>query len=225
VTTLPATPPSPADLDRLISGTHHDPHSVLGSHPAGDGTVIRVLRPNADAVEVVFGSGADARTFALQRVHEAGLFSALVPHESADYRLAVHYGAYTEQADDPYRWLPTLGDVDLHLIGEGRHERLWDALGAHPREYDTPGGKVTGTSFAVWAPTARGVRVCGDFDGWNGVGQPMRSLGSSGVWEVFLPGVGVGARYKFRVLGADGRWYEKADPMAFSARSRRPPRP
>ncbi|HEX4251886.1 MAG TPA: 1,4-alpha-glucan branching protein GlgB [Pseudonocardia sp.] len=204
-------------MDRLIGGTHHDPHSVLGSHPAGDGTVIRVLRPNADAVEVVFGSGADTQTFALQRVHEAGLFSALVPHESADYRLAVHYGAYTEQADDPYRWLPTLGEVDLHLIGEGRHERLWDVLGAHPRVYDTPGGKVAGTSFAVWAPTARGVRVCGDFDGWNGVGQPMRSLGSSGVWEVFLPGVGVGARYKFRVFGADGRWYEKADPMAFSA--------
>ncbi|HEY0577643.1 MAG TPA: 1,4-alpha-glucan branching protein GlgB [Pseudonocardia sp.] len=217
VTTLPAYPPSTAETDRLISGNHHDPHSVLGSHPTADGTVIRALRPNADAVEVVFGTGSDIQTFALQRVHDAGLFSALVPHEPADYRLAVHYGDYVDHTDDPYRWLPTLGEVDLHLIGEGRHERLWDALGAHPREYDTPGGKVAGTSFAVWAPTAQGVRVCGEFDGWNGLGQPMRSLGNSGVWEVFLPGVGVGARYKFRILGQDGQWREKADPMAFAA--------
>jgi 1,4-alpha-glucan branching enzyme len=223
VTTLPASPPSAAEVNRLIAGEHHDPHSVLGSHPTPDGTIVRVLRPNADAVEVVFGTGADGATggevesFPLQRVHEAGLFSALVPHQPDDYRLRVHYGPHTELADDPFRWMPTLGEVDLHLIGEGRHERLWDALGAHPRSYDTPGGTVTGTSFAVWAPTARGVRVCGDFDGWNGVGQPMRSLGGSGVWEVFVPGIGPGTRYKFRVLGQDGRWLEKADPMAFSA--------
>ena len=118
--------------------------------------------------------------------------------------------------DDPYRWLPTLGEIDLHLIGEGRHERLWDALGAHVRSYDTPSGPVTGTSFAVWAPTAQGVRVTGDFDGWAGWTHPMRSLGSSGVWEIFVPGVGVGTRYKFRILGRDGVWREKSDPMAFA---------
>ncbi|WP_028926606.1 1,4-alpha-glucan branching protein GlgB [Pseudonocardia acaciae] len=213
LTTLPASPPSAADTERLINGEHHDPHSVLGSHPSGDGTVIRALRPNADSVSVRFGE----QVYELRRVHQAGLFSALVPHKPADYRLDVRYGEHTERTDDPYRWLPTLGEVDLHLIGEGRHERLWDVLGAHPRSYDTPGGAVDGTSFAVWAPTARGVRVAGDFDGWNGRGQPMRSLGGSGVWEVFLPGVGPGARYKFRILGADGRWREKADPMAFAA--------
>jgi 1,4-alpha-glucan branching enzyme len=172
--------------------------------------VVRALRPHADAVLVQ----VDGRTYPLRQVHEAGLFSALVPHDSADYRLSVRYGDHVEETDDPYRWLPTLGEVDLHLIGEGRHERLWDVLGAHVRSYDTPNGTVAGTSFAVWAPTARGVRVCGDFDGWNGLGQPMRSLGGSGVWEVFLPGVGVGARYKFRILGQDGLWREKADPMA-----------
>jgi 1,4-alpha-glucan branching enzyme len=217
LTTLPSAAPTTSEMTRLLSGEHHDPHSLLGNHPVDGGTVVRALKPNADAVEVVFGSGPDAVHYPLRPVHEGGLFSALLPHPSSDYRLLVRYGDYTEQVDDPYRWLPTLGEVDLHLIGEGRHERLWTVLGAHPRRYDTPGGVVAGTSFAVWAPTARGVRVCGDFDGWNGVGQPMRSLGSSGVWEVFVPGIGPGTRYKFRVLGQDGSWHEKADPMAFAA--------
>ncbi|NUT45896.1 MAG: 1,4-alpha-glucan branching protein GlgB, partial [Saccharothrix sp.] len=120
------------------------------------------------------------------------------------------------EVDDPYRWLPTVGELDLHLIGEGRHERLWDVLGARVRAYDTPNGTVSGVSFAVWAPTARGVRVCGDFDGWDGRANPMRSLGSSGVWEIFIPGVPEGTRYKFRILGRDGGWHEKADPLAFA---------
>jgi 1,4-alpha-glucan branching enzyme len=109
-----------------------------------------------------------------------------------------------------------VGELDLHLISEGRHERLWDVLGAHVRSYDTPAGPVEGVSFAVWAPTARGVRVIGDFDEWDGRANPMRSLGSSGVWELFIPGVVAGARYKFRILGADGGWHDKADPMAFA---------
>jgi len=213
LTTLPASPPTVAEATRLIAGEHHDPHSLLGNHPAEGGMVVRALRPHADVVRVLIGD----QSYPLRKVHEAGLFSALVPHEPGDYRLAVHHGEHVVTTDDPYRWLPTLGEVDLHLIGEGRHERLWDVLGSHLRSYDTPGGTVTGTSFAVWAPTARGVRVCGDFDGWNGVGQPMRSLGGSGVWEVFLPGVERGARYKYRILGQDGHWREKADPMARQA--------
>jgi 1,4-alpha-glucan branching enzyme len=105
--------------------------------------------------------------------------------------------------------------MDLHLIGEGRHEDLWDVLGAHVRSYDTPQGPVTGTSFAVWAPHAKGVRVKGDFNSWDGREHPMRQMGISGVWELFVPGVGSGSRYKFVVLGADDVWHEKADPMAF----------
>ncbi len=208
-----AAPPDRADLERLLGGAHHDPHSVLGAHQHPDGTVVRALRPQADAVEVLHGE----ESHPLVRVHEAGLFSGVMPGPPGDYRLQVRYGDHTEIVDDPYRWLPTLGDVDLHLIGEGRHERLWDVLGAHPRSYPIPGGEVTGTSFAVWAPTAQGVRVTGDFDGWSGVAYPMRSLGGSGVWELFVPGIGPGTRYKFRLLSADGRWREKADPMAFQA--------
>ncbi|MDT4912627.1 MAG: 1,4-alpha-glucan branching enzyme, partial [Pseudonocardiales bacterium] len=135
----------------------------------------------------------------------------------SDYRIEVSYGDETHRVDDPYRWLPTLGEVDLHLIGEGRHENLWDVLGAHVRTYDTQGGPVTGTSFAVWAPNARGVRLIGDFDYWDGRALPMRVLGSTGVWEIFVPDVGDGCRYKFQILGADAVWRDKADPMAFAA--------
>ncbi|MGC7322944.1 1,4-alpha-glucan branching enzyme, partial [Mycobacteroides abscessus subsp. massiliense] len=93
---------------------------------------------------------------------------------------------------DDYRFLPTLGEVDLHLFNEGRHERLWEILGAHPRSFVTADGEVSGVSFAVWAPNARGVSVIGDFNGWNGNDAPMRTLGSSGVWELFWPGMTLG---------------------------------
>jgi 1,4-alpha-glucan branching enzyme len=209
--TIDACAPDPHMVDRLLGGAHHDPHSVLGVHAHSNGTVVRVLRPHADEVHVVRG-GED---HPLVRVHDAGLFSGVVPGPPGDYRLAVRYGERVDIVDDPYRWLPTLGEVDLHLIGEGRHERLWDVLGAHVRTYDTATGAVTGTSFAVWAPTAQGVRVTGDFDSWSGWAHPMRVLGDTGVWELFVPGIGAGTRYKFRILGADGRWREKSDPLAF----------
>ncbi len=221
VTPTPEVTPPPdlatadrAALDQLVEGRHHDPHGLLGAHQAADGqTVIRTLRPSADAVSVVVG-GTETP---LRRIHDGGVFAGVVAGAPTDYRLRVTYGSDTYTVDDPYRWLPTLGDVDLHLIGEGRHENLWDVLGAHVRSYDTQSGPVSGTSFAVWAPNARGVRVVGDFDYWSGQAFPMRSLGSSGVWELFVPGVADGTLYKFEILGADGAWRQKADPMAFSA--------
>ena len=101
-----------------------------------------------------------------------------------DYRLEVTYKDHEPQImDDPYRYLPTVGEVDLHLIGEGRHERLWDVLGAHVQHYKSSLGDVDGVSFAVWAPNAQAVRVKGDFNGWDGREHSMRSLGSTGVWE------------------------------------------
>jgi 1,4-alpha-glucan branching enzyme len=201
------------ELERLVGGGHHDPHSVLGAHPVASGrTVIRTFRPEATAVQVLIGK---TRT-PMQRIHDAGIFEAVLDGAMGDYRLSVDYGEQAFVVDDPYRWLPTLGEMDLHLIGEGRHENLWRVLGAHVRTYDTPGGPVTGTSFAVWAPNARGVRVAGDFDYWSGRALPMRVLGSSGVWELFVPDVGDGCRYKFQILGADGHWRDKADPMAFA---------
>jgi 1,4-alpha-glucan branching enzyme len=205
------------DLQAVVEGRSHDPHAVLGTHRTGTGWVVRTLRPDAVSVAVLDqdGSRHEAR-----RVHDAGVYEADLPAQPGDYRIEVAYGdgqggTNTYTVDDPYRWLPTLGQLDQHLIREGRHERLWEVLGSHVRRYDTPRGTVEGVSFAVWAPNARGVKVTGDFDYWQARSYPMRSLGSSGVWEIFVPGVAVGSRYRYHVLGADGSWREKSDPIAF----------
>ncbi|MEO7124726.1 MAG: 1,4-alpha-glucan branching protein GlgB [Nakamurella sp.] len=206
--------PSIAELERIIGGETSDPHAILGAHPQTDGTtVVRTLRHQAKAVTLL----VDGEEYAFTHTH-GGIFSVTVPGPVGDYRLRVDYGpGAVYEVDDPYRWLPTVGDVDQHLIREGRHEKLWEVLGAHVRAYPTPGGEVTGTSFAVWAPNARGVRLTGDFDYWSGAGTPMRTLGSSGVWELFVPGIGSGTRYKYQVLGRDGVWRDKADPLAFTS--------
>jgi 1,4-alpha-glucan branching enzyme len=220
-TSTPAGQVSRADIDRIVSGAHHDPHSVLGAHPVPGAaqTVIRALRPLAATVTAVL---PDGRRFPLEHVHQ-GVFAATLPERQVpDYRLAVTYpgpqgGAILPETvtDDPYRHLPTLGEVDLHLIAEGRHEELWKVLGAHFSE------KADGTAFAVWAPNARGIRVIGDFNHWDGRAHPMRSLGGSGVWELFVPGAAPGTRYKYDICGPDGAWRQKADPMASLAE--RPP--
>ncbi len=152
----------------------------------------------------------------MQHEHRGIWVVALPVTTVPDYRLWVAYGGDPVQTDDSYRFLPSVGEMDLHLIGEGRHEQLWQVLGAHVQRYETPYGTVDGTSFAVWAPNARGVRVVGDFNFWDGSHSPMRSLGASGVWDLFVPGVGTGTKYKFQILGADGVWRDKADPMAFA---------
>ena len=208
--TVLAIGPNDSELELLAGGAHHNPHSLLGMHSTGpdDGSVIRALRPGAEkVVALIAGDRVDL-------AHRgSGVWEAAVPGPVVDYRLDVTYHGTTYPADDPYRYLPTLGEVDLHLIGEGRHEHLWEVLGAHVRRYPT----ATGVSFAVWAPGARGVRVVGDFNGWDGSSHPMRSLGSSGVWELFVPDLGAGTHYKFAVLGADSVWRDKADPMARQA--------
>jgi 1,4-alpha-glucan branching enzyme len=212
-------PPEASQHDRtwiesVVSGSDHDPHGLLGPHPTEDGVLIRALRPLATSVTVVTADGR----FPAEHVHE-GVFAVLLPSQDRtgdvpDYRLEVDYGNGPTTTDDPYRFLPTLGEVDLHLIGEGRHEELWRVLGARVHVYPSPLGDIVGSSFAVWAPNARGVRVVGDFNHWDGRAHPMRSLGSSGVWELFVPDVGDGALYKFEVLGADGVRRQKSDPMA-----------
>ncbi|HEX7661544.1 MAG TPA: 1,4-alpha-glucan branching protein GlgB [Pseudonocardiaceae bacterium] len=213
--TWPSHAPAPEDVARLLNGGHHDPHSVLGMHPHADGSIVRTLRPGATAVTVLAGESRQDR-YPLTELTD-GLFSGVLPVPPGDYLLEIGYPDRTVTVDDPYRWLPTVGELDLHLIREGRHERLWEVLGAHRRRYDSPHGPVTGTSFAVWAPNARGVRVCGDFDGWDGRANPLRSMGSSGIWEVFIPDLAAGTKYKFRLLTPDGHWREKADPVAFAA--------
>jgi 1,4-alpha-glucan branching enzyme len=206
------------DLRAVVEGWSYDPHGVLGTHLTSTGWVVRTLRPDAVAVAVLDEDGSRYET---TQLHPGGIYEAALPQQPGDYRVEVTYGdgqggTNVHTVDDPYRWMPTIGQLDEHLIREGRHERLWDVLGAHVRRYDTPRGAVEGVSFAVWAPNARGVKVTGDFDYWQARTYPMRSLGSSGVWEIFIPGVQVGSRYRYHVLGGDGTWREKSDPMAFA---------
>ncbi|MFC7530688.1 1,4-alpha-glucan branching protein GlgB [Actinoplanes sp. GCM10030250] len=196
------TSPLAADkraMNSVIAGETHDPHAILGAHPHGGRTVIRTLRKGASAVAILH----DGERYEATRVHDDGIFAAELPGTVLDYRVDVD----GTQCDDPYRHLPTLGELDLHLIGEGRHEKLWKVLGAQP--------KGTGVAFSVWAPAANGVQVVGDFAGWGPFdGWPMRSLGSSGVWELYVPNAHIGTRYKFKILGRDGVWREHADPLA-----------
>ena len=156
--------------------------------------MVRTLRPDAVSVAVLDEDGA---RYEARQLHGGGIYEARLPQQPGDYRIEVTYARRrgrdgTHTVDDPYRWMPTVGQLDEHLIREGRHERLWEVLGAHVRRYDTPRGTVEGVSFAVWAPNARGVKVTGDFDYWEARAYPMRSLGSSGVWEIFIPGAQVG---------------------------------
>jgi 1,4-alpha-glucan branching enzyme len=206
------------EIEQMVRGEHGHPHSFLGPHPDGDGVTIRVYKPLAHSVAVVLHDGDRVE---LGHEHEGvwvgevatGAGSADVP----DYRVQVDYGQGAITVDDPYRFLPTLGEMDLHLVNEGRHELLWTVLGSRVHHYRASTGDVSDTSFAVWAPSARVLRIKGDFNSWDGRGHPMRQLGESGVWELFVPDVGAGTHYKFIVLGADGEWREKADPMAFYA--------
>ena len=200
------------DLDRLVDGWHHDPHSILGPHLETGVVTVRVLRPNAEAITLVTPDGRVPLEHEHRGVWVAAWPSATVP----DYSIDVTYEGSIVPGDDPYRFLPTLGEIDLHLIGEGRHEQLWQVLGAHGRSYQTGIGVVSGVSFAVWAPNAQGVRVAGDFNWWDGTAHPMRSLGGTGIWELFVPNIGDGAVYKFAILGRDGQWRDKADPFAFA---------
>src|ERR1700761_6876585 len=205
--------PEPRDLARLLAGEHHDPHSILGAHEYGDHTIIRAFRPHATEVVALVG---DDR-FPLHHI-DSGLFAVALPFVNLiDYRLEVSYhGSDRNTVADAYRFLPTLGEVDLHLFNEGRHERLWEVLGAHPRSFTTADGVVEGVSFAVWAPNAKGVGLIAEFNGWTGNDAPLRVLGSSGVWELFWPGFAPDGLYKFRVHGADGVVTERADPFAFA---------
>ena len=196
------------ELDRIIDGWHHDPHAVLGPHGDGKTLTVRALRPWATSVHLVVNDQTFEMTHEHRGIWVVEFPATDVPH----YTLSVDYGEGPIPADDAYRFLPTLGQDDLYLISEGRHEELWNVLGSRERVMNG----VAGISFAVWAPNAKGVRVIGDFNHWDGTAHPMRSMGASGVWELFVPLTSAGTKYKFSILGPDDQWRSKADPMAFA---------
>jgi 1,4-alpha-glucan branching enzyme len=210
VTLAPA--PSAAAIRALAAGEHASPHDVLGIHAAthGDrtGVVVRVLHPAAVGGEVLFSR---RRPVPLAPLGEGGVFEAFVAgvRPTRPYRIRLRFpdgGAW--EYDDPYRHQPTVGELDLHLFAEGTHRRLGEVFGAHARR----SGDVAGVGFAVWAPNARRVSVVGDFCGWDGRVRPMRQLGSSGVFELFVPGLEPGALYKYEILTRDRARRLKCDP-------------
>ena len=171
------------ELERLLALQHHDPHSILGAHLDGKRLVVRAFRPDATRIDLLVPGDAP-RPMRLR--DQAGLFEATVEGRVSlfPYQLEIHRAdGETFTIYDPYSFMPTLGDLDLHLWGEQRDDRAYDKLGAHVREVSG----IRGVSFAVWAPNARGVSVVGDFNRWDGRMHMMRTLGSSGIWELFIP--------------------------------------
>jgi 1,4-alpha-glucan branching enzyme len=203
--------PEAEGLQLLAESRDHSPHSILGLHQDGKDWVIRTLRPFAKSVT------AKGKKDSFELTHR---FGGVWEYQGkgklpGDYRLVATYESAPDWvSDDPYRYLPMIGDLDLHLIGEGRHEQLWQALGAHFIEQKDSLGDTSGVSFKVWAPNAQAVRVIGDFNSWDGTSYPMRSMGGTGIWELFIPGVKPGAMYKFQILTKAGNWISKIDPMA-----------
>jgi len=197
----------PGLIASIVSGSHPQPHDTLGQHALGDGFVVRAVRPLASTVTAIRG---DATRVELAHLSE-GLWQAFLPGAGQSYVLETTYeGAPGWTTDDPYRFVSSVGEMDLYLFAEGRHEQMWSVFGSHFRPHED----VTGTAFNVWAPHAKAARVVGDFNGWNGVLHSMRRLDDNGVWEIFVPGVEPGTTYKFELLTQANEWVTRADPMA-----------
>ncbi len=208
---------SKSQIESIVGADRRDPFELLGAHlikgRANKTVAIRAFLCDAAAVTVAEIDGERAR-WPMQRIHEHGLFEARIPERSQVLRYELHIEdpqGSRRTTRDPYSFLPVLGDLDLHLFNEGNHLRLWEKLGAHVTAVD----EVPGVHFAVWAPNGRRVSVVGDFNGWDGRWHPMRPLGSSGVWELFVPGLIEGEKYKFEIKTRDGQLRLKSDPMAY----------
>jgi 1,4-alpha-glucan branching enzyme len=199
-----------ARVEALVHGRSGDPFALLGPHVEAGKRVVRAFMPGADAVEVLARDDG-ALLARLERRHPAGLFAGPVPG-SQPYRLRIAWPGGVQETEDPYSFWPQLGELDLHLLAEGRHRQIGATLGA---QHATVEG-VSGVRFAVWAPNARRVSVVGDFNSWDGRRHPMRLLHRAGVWELFVPRVRAGAHYKYEILGADGQLHLKADPVALA---------
>jgi len=220
----PATEPAGGDvrmqIEALLRGEHDNPFYLLGMHrePPGEEVVVRTFQPQAAHVRVVDAASGEV-VAELERVHPAGFFAGRTGRsERFRYRLRRDAAGRTVEFEDPYRFPPVLGELDLYLWAEGRHLRAYEKLGAHAREIEG----VAGVAFAVWAPNARRVSVVGPFNNWDGRCHPMRRRVEGGVWEIFIPGLAPGELYKYEIKGAGGELLPlKADP--FALRCEHPP--
>ncbi len=222
---------TPSDLvEEIVHSRCPDPFAVLGAHQIPEdgtgGVVVRAFHPEALEVTLLIldpGGRVEAES-AMERIHADGFFQLFTPGRGQvfDYRLRLSFDdGSTRTIRDPYCFLPVLGTLDRYLFNQGNHLKIYDKLGAHLMEI----GGEPGVHFAVWAPSARRVSVIGGFNQWDGRRHPMRSLGVSGIWELFIPGLQHGQDYKFEVKTADGRLLEKSDPYANHCREHGEGRP
>ncbi len=195
------------EIDSLLCGKHSDPHRILGIHRRGNRYTIRAVFPWAKEAWVL----SEGKRYRMERYGDTPLFKLNLGEKISSYFYEVEYEGGKKKIEDPYRFLPNLGEQDLYLFNEGKHYELWNKMGAQVKE--TNG--IKGTSFAVWAPNAKGISVVGNFNRWHPLAHPMRELGNSGVWELFLPGISEKELYKFRIMGRNGEELFKTDPYGF----------
>src|SRR5215203_6923314 len=202
------------EMRTFLAGAHPDPFRILGPHRVGENLVIRVFRPEAKEVRILHGTSEEQQVTSADRLDADGFFQAVLPglKRTSDYRVRITAWDDSEHTFvDPYCFGTIIGEVDLHLFAEGNHHQIYEKFGAHLRTIS----EISGVYFAVWAPNAQRVSVVGDFNGWDGRVHPMRRLLGSGVWELFLPGAGEGAHYKFEIRTHLGALLLKSDPFAF----------
>ena len=207
-------PPKSA-IDALVEGVHADPFSLLGAHDGPQGCFARAILPGAATAEAHDLAGK--KLGKLKLIDARGLFEGKIKGQRQPLQYRCAAGENDWWVSDPYSFGPVLGPTDDFLIAEGTHLRLFDKLGAHSIEHEG----ARGVHFAVWAPNARHVSLVGDFNDWDHRRHPMRSRKDIGVWEIFIPGLGAGQAYKFRITSADGAVLPlKADPFAFASELR-----
>nr|WP_312861435.1 1,4-alpha-glucan branching protein GlgB [Segnochrobactrum spirostomi] len=205
------------DVAAIVAARHPDPFAVLGLHAVPDGYAVRAFIPGADVVAVLGEDGAPLGD--LERRHGAGFFEGRIARLGPRFRytLEASNAGGSWRLKDPYAFGPTLGPLDDHLLVEGTHRQLYERLGAQPMEHEG----AAGVRFAVWAPNAQRVSVVGDFNDWDGRRHQMRKRVDSGLWEIFAPGVGEGAVYKYEIVGVHGALMPlKADPFGYASELR-----
>jgi len=211
---------TPDQVNSIVWNQHQDPFQILGPHPIEENGkvtswVVRAYLPNAEAVWVVLPEVR--KEYSMQSVHNAHFFECTIETtELSNYQLRVKEGDRERVIYDPYAFRSSkLTDFDIHLFAEGNHHRIYEKLGAHPMVVEG----VKGVYFAVWAPNARNVSILGDFNSWDGRKHQMRKIGN-GIWELFIPQIGVGEAYKYEIKNNEGHIYEKSDPYGFQQEPR-----
>ena len=210
------------DIFHIVNGEHSDPHTVLGMHEIEEdgrkAVVVRAFLPDAAGITVIDYANK-RKKYPMERLHADGFFEVTIADREEWFRYQLEYtdaDGNTWRSYDPYSFSPTLSEFDRHLFGAGTHYEIYEKMGGRLMTHEG----ARGAAFSVWAPNAKAVSVVGDFNNWDPRRSPMRKLGESGIWELFLPAAAEGDKYKFHVTQCDGRVVDKTDPYGVYAEVR-----